>query len=78
MFSECLNEKIIDVTGFDTSSVSEFNYTFWICSKLTELDLTNFDMRNLSCIGFEDGFLSNTFSLSKLTIGPNVIFILMV
>lgn len=41
---------------------------------VSNIDLSNFDMRKISSVGREDGFLFRTNSLWKLTIGPNVRF----
>lgn len=42
-FADLTNVKKIDLTNFDTSSVTTMNYMFYNCSSLSSLDLTNFD-----------------------------------
>lgn len=43
MFGYCSNMVGLDVTGFDTSSVTDMGCMFYNCSSLTNLDVTNFD-----------------------------------
>lgn len=42
-FSNCSNLTDVDISSFDTSSVTDFSYLFLNDSKLTSLDLNNFD-----------------------------------
>ena len=43
MFYECAKLTSLDLTGFDTSKVTDMRGMFAYCSKLTSLDLSGFD-----------------------------------
>ena len=43
LFYNCDNLKTIDLSGFDTSSVTSMDSMFCLCSALTSLDLSGFD-----------------------------------
>ena len=53
MFYECFDIISIDLSNFDTSSVTNMEFMFSCCSSLTSLDLSNFntqkvtDMKNM-------------------------------
>ena len=55
MFGMCSKLTSLDVTGFDTSKVTEMSSMFYSCSKLTSLDLTGFDTSKVTS-------MSNMFS----------------
>ena len=46
MFSESPATSI-DLTGLDTSNVTNMSYAFYLCANLTSLDLTGFDTSNV-------------------------------
>ena len=48
MFSICENIIEIDLSNFDTSSVTTMKSMFYKCSSLTFLNLTNFDTSNVT------------------------------
>ena len=48
IFSGCCNLTSIDLSGFDTSKVTEMGGMFYECERLTELDLSNFDTSNVT------------------------------
>lgn len=53
MFADCNNLTSLDLTGFDTSNVTDMSNMFWQCHNLTNLDLTIFDTSkvvNMSCM----------------------------
>ncbi|PDD47115.1 hypothetical protein A4P37_14465, partial [Listeria monocytogenes] len=43
MFYDCTGLEELDVSNFDTSSVTNMAYMFQNCTSLEELDLSNFD-----------------------------------
>lgn len=45
MFSSCSSLTYVDLTGWDTSNVSSYQYMFSGCSSLTSLDLSMFTVR---------------------------------
>ena len=47
MFSECSNLTTLDLSGFDTSNVTDMCGMFFNCSGLTTLDLSGFDTSNV-------------------------------
>ncbi|EGF3112155.1 BspA family leucine-rich repeat surface protein [Listeria monocytogenes] len=74
MFYTCSNLSKVDVSGLNTSSVTDMAYVFASCTSLKELDLSNFDtssvttMRGMfaSCTSLEELDLSN-FDTSSVT-----------
>ena len=42
MFSDCSSLTSLDLSGFDTSKVTDMNHMFTNCFKLTSLDVSNF------------------------------------
>ena len=66
--------KIIDVSGLNTSNVTDMSYMFTNCSSLTSLDVSNFDTSNVTnmrqlfynCSGLTSLDVSN-FDTSKVT-----------
>lgn len=73
MFLRCSKLTSLDLSNFDTSSVTNMSYMFSYCSKLTSLDVSNFntssvtDMTSMfdSCSGLTSLDLSN-FDTSSL------------
>ena len=56
MFGNCYKLASIDLSGFDTSSVTYFHETFKNCKSLTTLDVTGFDTTNATDMqGMFDG-----------------------
>lgn len=47
MFSGCPKLTSLDLSGFDTSSLTEVNSLFYGCTSLLSLDLSNFIMDNV-------------------------------
>ena len=56
MFYNCSSLVNLDLSNFDTSSLTTMGCMFRNCSKLTSLDLSNFDFTNVNV----DGSFSNT------------------
>ena len=48
MFRGCTALKKLDLTGFDTSNVTDMSYLFYDCASLTYLDLRSFDTTSLT------------------------------
>lgn len=48
VYGNCTNAIEIDVSGLDFSNARTGNYMFYGCSKLTSLDLSNFDASKIS------------------------------
>ena len=48
MFYYCSSLTSLDLSGFDTSSVTYMSYMFFGCSSLTSLDLSGFDTSNVT------------------------------
>ena len=48
MFYGCSSLTTLDLSGFDTSNVTNMSYMFNGCSSLTTLDLSGFDTRNVT------------------------------
>ena len=74
MFSYCSKLTSLDVSNFDTSSVTNMAYMFRSCSSLTSLDVSNFDTSSVtnmnlmfcSCSGLTSLDVSN-FDTSNVT-----------
>lgn len=43
MFADCSSLSTLDLSGFNTSQVTDMTHMFLGCSELTTLDLTSFD-----------------------------------
>ena len=51
MFKDCWKLTTLDVSGFDTSNVTNFKQTFALCAeRLTELDLSNWDTSSATTV----------------------------
>ncbi len=61
MFHKCSNLTTLDLSGFNTSKVTDMSGMFYYCSKLTTLDLSSFDTSKATDMG------SMFFGCSKLT-----------
>ena len=48
MFSNCQNIVKLDLSSFDTSSVTDMNNMFSSCNNITSLDLSSFDTKNVT------------------------------
>lgn len=48
MFSDCKSLKSIDLSGIDTSNVTNMEYMFSVCPSLTKLNISNFNMDNVT------------------------------
>ena len=48
VFNECSNLTSLDVSNFDTQSVTNMKGMFFQCYSLTSLDVSNFDTRNVT------------------------------
>ena len=48
MFLKCTKLESLDLSSFDTSSITNFEKTFGGCSSLTKLDVSNFDTSNVT------------------------------
>ena len=51
MFRLCPGLSSIDLSGFDTSNVTNMGYMFWGCSGLTSLDLSGFNTSKVTNMG---------------------------
>ena len=71
MFYGCTALQEIDLSGFDTSSVTNTEYMFYDCRQITELDLSNFDTRNVTRM---PGMFSECKKLEKVVLGENFSF----
>ncbi|MBO5826522.1 MAG: BspA family leucine-rich repeat surface protein, partial [Treponema sp.] len=52
MFYECYKLTFIDLSGFDTSNVTDMSYMFYDCEALTTLDLSGFDTSNVTDMSY--------------------------
>ena len=52
MFCGCESLTSLDLSGFDTSSVTNMHEMFGICSSLTSLDLSSFDTSSVTYMAF--------------------------
>ena len=71
MFSGCSKLTEIDVSGFDTSNVTDMYEMFSGCSSLTKLDLSNFDTGKVTAIRemFKDCSRLTSLDLSSFDAG---------
>ena len=65
LFAGCSKLTSLDVSNFDTSSVTNMNEMFSNCSKLTSLDVSNFDTSSVTNMG---SMFSNCSSLTSLDV----------
>ncbi len=63
MFKSCSNLSSLDLSGFDTSNVTNMSSMFESCSSLVSLDLSGFDISNVTNI---DGLLAYCTSLTAI------------
>ena len=63
MFLGCSNLTSLDLSGFDTSNVTDMDCMFCDCSSLTTLDLSNFDTSNINTMSYVFSGCSNLTSL---------------
>ena len=61
MFDGCSRLSSLDVSGFDTSGVTDMTNMFNACTRLTGLDLSGFDTSKVTA---SDSFMPNS-------LGPN-------
>ncbi|EAE4601383.1 BspA family leucine-rich repeat surface protein, partial [Listeria monocytogenes] len=52
MFFQCTGLEELDVSNFDTNSVTNMSYMFYKCAGLEELDLSNFDTSSVTDMSF--------------------------
>ncbi|EOB4310771.1 BspA family leucine-rich repeat surface protein [Listeria monocytogenes] len=52
MFLRCSNLRELDVSGLDTSAVTNMNNMFQNCNSLEELDVSNFDTRSVTSMAY--------------------------
>jgi surface protein len=65
MFYNCSSLTSLDVSGFDTSSVTNMVYMFYNCSSLTSLDVSGFDTSSVTNMSF---MFYNCSSLTSLDV----------
>ena len=88
MFLGCSSLTSINLSNFDTKSVTNLNGMFWGCSSLTSIDLSNFktnkvsDMneifyfcKNLKFINIANFSTNTTVKLFNKNLGPNGVII---
>ena len=63
MFANCDSFTSIDLSGFDTSNVTNMYGMFYYCPNLVELDLSGFDTSNVTDMG---GMFNDCSSLTEL------------
>ena len=68
MFYNCSALTSIDLTGFNTLTISDMSYMFYSCQNLTSLDLSGFDTSMVT--NMESMFFSCD-NLTSLILGPN-------
>lgn len=69
-FYQCSAEEI-DVSGLDTSNVTDMNQMFYNCNKITKIDLSNFDTSNVTD---SSSMLSECNNLKKVIINNQNVF----
>ena len=74
MFNSCKKLSYIDLSGFNTSKVTNMQSMFYNCEKLENIDLSNFDSSNVTNMSYMFDRCSNltsldvsTFDTSKVT-----------
>lgn len=75
MFAQCPNLTSLDVSGFNTSNVTEMSEMFADCENLKELDLSNFNTKNVTnmysmfykCSNLANIYVGSKWSTEKLT-----------
>ena len=65
MFNGCSSVTTLDVSGFDTSSVTDMRSMFYGCSSVTTLDVSGFDMTSVADV--ENMFLNTDMNESGTT-----------
>ena len=65
MFSDMSSLTSLDLSNFDTSSVTDMSYMFSGVSSLTSLDLSNFDTSEVAYMDWMFGRMSSLISLSN-------------
>ena len=68
MFAYCSGLTSLDLSGFDTSAVTNMEMMFNNCSKLTSLNLSSFDTSAVTSMDYMFAYCSN---LTSLILGPN-------
>ena len=73
-FAYCNNLTALDVSGFDTSKITNMNSIFYDCKSLTTLDVSNFDTSKVTNMGLMFYYCDNlttldvsNFNTSKVT-----------
>lgn len=70
MFLSCVNLTSVNVAGWDTSTAKQIANIFSGDSQLKALDISSWDLRNVSSTGLM-GVFTGTTSLKALTLGAN-------
>ena len=68
MFAYCSGLTSLNLTGFDTSAVTNMDMMFNNCSKLTSLNLSSFDTSAVTSLWL---MFDDCSSLTSLILGPN-------
>ena len=68
MFFGCSNLNSLDLSGFNTSAITNMSCMFRGCSNLTSLDLSSFDT---SAVTNMWDMFRETFNITSLILGPN-------
>ena len=75
MFNSCSKLTSIDMSGFNTSKVTEMRIMFYNCSGLTSLDLSSFNTSNVTsmfnmfgnCSSLRTIYVGNGWSTAAVT-----------
>ena len=65
MFNKCYDIKVLDVSHFDTSKVSNMSHMFTECRNIKVLDVSHFDTSNVTSMEYMFGYCE---SLTKLDV----------
>ena len=72
MFSGCYGLTSLDLTGWNTSNVTDMSSMFSNCRSLTSLDLTEWDTSNVTSMSY---MLYYCGDLTSIATGPNFKFV---
>ena len=74
LFNECLRLEEVDLSGLDTSGITNMTCMFRACKKLKQIDISGFDTHNVTSIAgmFSDCSLLKTLDLSCFSDAENL------
>lgn len=73
MFLQCKVLPSIDLSHFDTSKVTNFQFMFSQCEALTELDLSSFDTSNVTNVNNFSGMFNRCENIETIYVSDKFI-----